>query len=311
MRRVLSLLLLTSLMPGCEPEPPAFVQGLPEGPLVVAHRGGAEIAPENTMAAFLAATEAGIAAEVIELDIHTTADDHLVVIHDHTLDRVTGESNGCETEQDTEEETYGTVAVNDLTLEEVQSYNAGYCWEAPDAPADAPEAVRYPYRSSNAQVPTLSQVLEYFPGQRFVIEIKQHEPSLVDLVLDLVERIDAVDRVCFLDFDPDGVSELTAEAPDGTCIALSSEGIRCWASEAIMPFGGGACERYDLGMVPHENGGYDLKKERFVRNIQATGAPVFMWTINDEPLMQQVLDLGVDGVVTDRPDLLRDLIGSP
>ena len=78
-----------------------------------------------------------------------------------------------------------------------------------------------------------------------------------------------------------------------------------------MPFGGGACERYDLGMVPHENGGYDLKKERFVDNIQATGAPVFMWTINDEPLMEQVLDLGVDGVVTDRPDLLREVIGAP
>ena len=311
MRRILIILVLISFAVGCESEPTAFVHGLPDGQLVVAHRGGAQIAPENTMAAFLASAAPSVAAEVMELDIHTSSDDHLMVIHDRSIDRVTGEGNGCDTEQDTEEETYGSMLVHDLTYDELRQYNAGYCWEDPDAAEDAPESVRYPYRSSNTQIPTLSQVMESLGDQRFIIEIKQQEPSLVELVFELVERQDALDRVCFLNFDPDGVSELASEAPEGTCVALSSEGIRCWASEAIMPFGGGACERYDLGMVPHENGGYDLKKERFVRNIQATGAPVFMWTINDEPMMEQVLDLGVDGVVTDRPDLLRELIGAP
>lgn len=301
-------ILLLFLVCGCEQTAPPFVQALPDGPLVVAHRGGAGEAPENTLAAFLRSADVSIAAEVMELDVHTTADDVLVVIHDRSVDRVTGEGNGCGTEPDTEDETFGTVLVQETELAELQSFNAGYCWEEPSATENDPESIRYPYRSSNATIPALEDVLINLDEQMFIVEVKQQEPSLVEELIEAIAGAGAMERVCFSNFDPDGASELAEHLPDNGCLALSSEGIRCWASEAIMPFGGGACERYDLGSVPHENGGYDLKKERFVSNIQATGAPVFMWTINEEPLMNQVLDLGVDGVLTDRPSLLREVI---
>ena len=304
--------MVAGVLPACTPDPSWFVQALPDRQIVVSHRGGAMVAPENTLVAFERSAAADIQAEVMELDLHTTAEGELVVIHDHTIDRVTGEGNGCDIEQDTSTETYGAIHVNDLTLAELQSYNAGYCWEDPDAAEDAEEAERYPYRENGlaygAYVPTLRTVLQAYPTQRFILEVKQKEPSLIEQLVDMVDEEGAIQRVCYLNFDPDGTAELAEYAPEGSCIALSSEGIRCWASEAIMPFGGGGCEAYDLGVVPHEDGGFDLKTERFVSNIQATGAPVFMWTINDQQLMKQVLDLEVDGVITDRPDLLREMV---
>lgn len=307
-RHILVILVIVAASTGCLHDPPPFVTDLPEGPLIIAHRGGAQVAPENTMAAFDLAFAAPISAEVVELDLHTSSDGELVVIHDRAVDRVTGEGNGCATEQDSEEETFGTVLVHELTVAELQTFDAGYCHEDPAAAADAPDEERFPYRGQGVVVPTLREVLETHADRRFILEVKQQEPSVVEPMIALLEDLDRFDSVCFLDFDEDVTAEYRSKAPDHACVSLSGEGIRCWASEAIMPFGGGACEDYDLGMVPHENGGFDLKRDRFVSNLQALGMPVFMWTINEDDLMHEVLDLDVDGVVTDRPDRLRTIL---
>ncbi|MDP7112457.1 MAG: glycerophosphodiester phosphodiesterase family protein [Myxococcota bacterium] len=305
---VLVLVAVAAATTGCLHEPPPFVTDLPAGPLIIAHRGGADIAPENTMPAFDLAFAAPISAEVVELDLHTSADGELMVIHDRSVDRMTGEGNGCATEQDSEEETYGTVRVHELTVAEVQAFDAGYCYEDPNAAADAPDDERYPYRGQGVVIPTLREVLETHADRRFILEVKQQEPSVVEPLIALLEELNRFDSVCFLDFDEEVTAEYREKAPEHACVSLSGQGIRCWASEAIMPFGGGACEDYDLGMVPHENGGFDLKKDRFVSNLQALGMPVFMWTVNEDDLMREVLELGVDGVVTDRPDALRTIL---
>ncbi len=297
---------VVALLAGCAGDPPPFVAQLPDGELVTAHRGGSALAPENTMAAFDNAVALGV--DIIELDVHTSADGELVVIHDRSIDRVTGAGEGCATEQDTEEETFGTLLVHDLTLAELQSHDAGYCFQDPDAAEDAPEEERYPYRGQGVVIPSLRQVLEAHPDQRFVVEIKQHEPSIVEPVTALLEELDAVERTCMLDFDPDGTAALAEAGSADTCLCLSSAGIRCWASEAIMPFGGGGCEDYDLAWFPHESGGYDMKRERLVRNLHGMGYPVLMWTVNDEDLMTEIFDLGVDGVITDHPDLAQQVI---
>ncbi len=307
-RPVLVCLVLAAATTGCLHDPPPFVTELPEGPLIIAHRGGAEIAPENTMPAFDLAFAAPISSEIAELDIHASADGELMVIHDRTVDRMTGEGTGCATEPDSEEETHGTVWVRERTVAELQAFDAGYCYEDPAAGADAPDDERYPYRGQGVVIPTLRKVLEAHADRRFILEVKQQEPSVVEPLIDLLEELDRFDSVCFLDFDEVVTAEYREKAPDHACVSLSGEGIRCWASEAIMPFGGGACEDYDLGMVPHENGGFDLKKDRFVQNLQALGMPVFMWTVNEDDLMHEVLDLNVDGVVTDRPDALRAIL---
>ncbi len=147
-------------------------------------------------------------------------------------------------------------------------------------------------------------------GQRFMLEIKQTEPSIVEPVLALLDEFDAYHRTCFLAFDEQATIEVAEKAPEA-CLSMPSSGIRCWSTESIFPFGGGGCAAYDVMWMPHTNSGFDLKKQRTIDNIHAAGMPVFMWTINDPEIMETVSALGVDGIITDRPDLSRALLGAP
>lgn len=295
-------LLLTLLLAGCSlPEAPAFVTWLPDHTTIAAHRGGAHLAPENTIAAVVEAQNWD--SEIIEIDVQRAADGELVVIHDHSIDRVTGAGNGCGIDQDTQTETFGELLVHDFTVDELQEFDAGACFEDLDGAAT--------YVDAGVVIPTLREMLQAFPGQRFLIESKDHEPEAVEALLAVQQELDAWDRSCVLDFD-DGFIEAYAErAPEGACIAQPSSGIRCWSTSGLFPFGGGGCPAYDVMWMPHENSGLSLKKDSIVDDIQQAGMPVFMWTLNDAELLAEVLALEVDGLVTDRPDLARGLIGTP
>ncbi len=291
------------LLVGCaESTVPPFIEWLPDHTLIAAHRGGAHLGPENTATAVEISQQPGIEAELMEIDVQRSADGVLVVIHDHSVDRISGVGNGCDIEQDTQTETFGSEHVADLTVEELQALDAGFCFEDADGAT--------PFRDSGVVIPTLTEMLAAFPGQRFVVESKDHTVEAAELLLDTISEADAFERTCFLDFDDAFIAALSERAPAEACIAQPSSGIRCWSSSGLVPFGGGGCPDYDLMWMPETNGGFDLKLPRLVQDVQAAGMPVFMWTVNEVPLMDEVLALGVDGVVTDRPDLLRDRIGS-
>ena len=107
---------------------------------VMAHRGGKQLRPENTLIAFRNAVELGV--DALELDVHATRDGALVVIHDSTVDRTTD----------------GTGAVSNFTLEEITALDAGYNW-SPGADSDD-----NPYRGTGVTIPTLEEVLSAFPN---------------------------------------------------------------------------------------------------------------------------------------------------
>ena len=298
-------LLLVLLLGGCAvPGPdPGFVGWLPTHTTVVAHRGGAQLGPENTARAIQIAQQPDIDAEIIEVDLHRSADGEIVVVHDRSVDRVTGQGPmGCATEQDTEEATFGELLVADRTVAELQAFDAAACFEALDGTA--------PFVGQGVVIPTLRELLTTFPSQRFMLEVKQTEPSIVDDLVALVAELDAFDRSCFLAFDEQTTIDLGRAAPDA-CLSMPASGIRCWSTETIFPFGGGGCPAYDVMWMPHESSGFDLKKTRLVNNVHAAGMPVFMWTVNDVETMQTIADLAIEGIITDRPDLTRDLLGPP
>ncbi|GEM_PF-1967651 len=292
------------VLSGCTPiEDSPFVQWLPsDRAVVVAHRGGAHLAPENTMPALHRAGDPDVEAEVIEIDLHSTSDGVLVVSHDRTIDRTTGEGNGCDIEQDPSEAgSNGTEFIHDMTLAEVQSFDAGYCF------ADLND--EHSYRNAGVVIPTLREVFEEFPGRRFVLEIKQHEDPILEPLVALVEEFDAFDRSCFLTFHDAEVEELRVLAPENACIAMSAAGTRCFAGEDLLPFGGVPCDVGDIAVVPHESSPFDLKRGRFVSNMQSYGMPVFMFTVNDADTILGAISAGVNGVITDRPDIARARIG--
>ncbi len=298
MRWVLPLLLLF----GCATaDPPPFIQWLPDYPLISAHRGGAHLAPENTIEAVIEAQNHD--TEIIEIDVQRSAEGELMVIHDHSVDRVTGEGNGCDIEQDTEKETFGSALVHDLTVAELQAFDAGACFV--DLNGDAT------WVGQGVVLPTLREMLAAFPTQRFVVESKDHEVEAAEELLVVLEELDAFERTCVLDFDDGFIAALAERAPEEACIAQPKSGIRCWSTSGLFPFGGGGCPEYDLMWMPHENSGLSLKQDSIVDDIQAAGMPIFMWTLNDAELLSEVIALEVNGVVTDRPDLARALIGEP
>jgi len=299
-----SIPLLLVFLAGCAaPAEPAFVTWLPSHPIVVAHRGGASIGPENTLRAIQRAQEPRIEAEVMEIDLHSSSDGTVVVIHDKSVDRTTGVGQGCDIDQDDGKQTFGDLLVSEMTLAELQALDAGACYMTEEGDR--------PYASDGVTIPTLRETLTRFPTQRFMLEIKQTDPPIVQSVLDLVAELDAFERSCFLAFDEGATQQLAELGPEGTCISQPASGIRCWSTDGLFPFGGGGCPAYDVMWMPHTSSGLNLKSERIINNIHDAGMPAFMWTINDADTMEAALAAGVDGIITDRPDIARDLLGRP
>jgi glycerophosphoryl diester phosphodiesterase len=143
-------------------KPSAGARTPQDWPVNFAHRGGAKIVPENTLEGFREGLRVG--AGVLELDVHATADGHVVVIHDETVDRTTD----------------GSGAVREMTLAEVKRLDAGY-WFTPDG------GKTYPYRGEGVRVPTLEEVYRQFPDVPINVEIKGERPGIEEEVWRIIE----------------------------------------------------------------------------------------------------------------------------
>jgi len=267
---------------GCAPlELKPFVQAL-EAPVQVAHRGGAGVFPEDTLVAFEGSTAMGV--DVLEMDVFSTSDGVLVVHHDGDLERTTD----------------GTGHIHDKTLAELQTLDAAY-WFTTD------DGATYPLRGQGITVPTLEQVLDGFPQMPMIIEAKQIEPPIVDELGDLIEAYDRVDTVALGSFDDETVAALEARLPD-VALGYPTNATRCAVFQHTLQAGWGSCPGYDILMVPPESSGITVVTEALLQSADAAGIPVWVWTINTTSEMEDLLEMGVDGIMTDRPDLLAGVL---
>jgi glycerophosphoryl diester phosphodiesterase len=252
-----------------------YLQALPRH-AHTSHRGGSLLAPENTLPAFAQAVEK-YGTHVLELDVQPCADGAVMVFHDDDLDRTT---NG-----------HGPVRAQ--TQAALQALDAG--WHHPA------------WRGKGATIPTLSQVLETFPRHAINIELKQGDDAFVDAFAKVIERHHAVDRVCIGHVEEDRSQFIQARLP------------RCcfwYPQAAIMAFFSGvkgygpmpAAVPWDVLSVPLEHGGMRVVDQAFVDAAHALHKVVHVWTVDDVPLMEELWSLGVDSILTDRPDLLRDVM---
>lgn len=253
-------------------------------PLAVAHRGGSLVWPENTMLAFRGAVDMGY--EYIETDVHTTRDGVIVTIHDETLERTTD----------------GTGPVSAHTLAELKRFDAGYRFSTDGGKT-------YPYRGQDVSIPTLAEVVEAFPDLRLTVEIKQTEPPLVDALVDFIDEHRLHDRVLVASFH-DGAMAAFRERSGGTVAtsAGESEVRRFWLASRL---GLTRLVRapYDAIDVPVRHGRLTLVDGRFLRAAHRRGLQVHVWTIDEPDEMRRLLALGVDGLMSDRPDLLFRVVG--
>ena len=254
-----------------------------DGVLVIAHRGGRGLWPENTLYAFERAVDLGV--DVLEMDIHSTKDGVLVVMHDSTVDRTTD----------------GTGSIQDLTLAELELLDAGYNWSDDDDQT-------FPFRGQAITVPAVEQVLAAFPDVRMNIEIKQSQPSIVLPFCQLLRDHGMVERVLVASFDTDTIQEFRRVCPGVATTAGEGE-VRVFFGLNLAFLGAVYSPPAKAVQVPEYSGDLHVVTRRFVVAAQARNIEVHVWTVNDAGDMQRFLDLGVDGIITDHPDRLMDLLG--
>lgn len=263
----------------------AYLNALPKGVTVLAHQGGDGLWPGDTLFAFRHA--AALGADVLELDIHESADGRIVVIHDDTVDRTTN----------------GTGAVAQMTLAQLQALDAGYRW-SPDG------GKTFPYRGQGIAIPTLKAVFDAFPGKPINIEIK---PDSAAVAADLCRLIRANDRqhtVMVVSFHPAAIRAFRGDCPevatagDPTEIKVFYVLARAHLAHLFTP-------DTDALQVPQTQGGLRVVTPHFVRAAHDRGLLVHVWTIDETADMRRLIQMGVDGIITDRPDRLLALLGRP
>jgi glycerophosphoryl diester phosphodiesterase len=244
----------------------------PRRPLILAHRGASQAAPENTMAAFRLAAELG--ADGVELDVQLCKDGEAVVIHSSTINETTD----------------GSGRVKDLTLAELQELDAG-SWFAP--------------QFAGERVPTLAQVLHEL-GPRLVLNIELKTGTLLSdglesEVVRLVEDTNLAHQVIISSFNPLAlwrVRRLNRFMSTGLLYAPDQpRHLRDrWLQTLVRP----------NALHPR----WDMLDQKGVTAAHRQGLKVYPWTCNESDSMLRLVGWGVDAIITDRPDLLYDLLHS-
>jgi glycerophosphoryl diester phosphodiesterase len=251
-------------------------------PLVIAHRGGAGLYPENTLQAFQNASDLGV--DVLELDVRSTSDGTLVVLHDATVDRTTDAAG----------------KVNEKTLDEVKKLNAGFRFSTD-------QGKTYPHRGGKFSIPTLREVFSAFPAMKFNIEPKQAEPSIIAPLCELIKEFKLTDKVVIGSFNQTILDEFRSGCPQVATSAGPSE-----ASKFLAMYKTGLSESYSPAMqalqIPEKLAGVQVVTKEFVEAAHERNLEVHVWTVNETADMRRLLDIGVDGIMTDYPDRLIHLL---
>lgn len=248
-------------------------------PVAIAHRGGAALRPENTMAAFEHAAALGV--DALELDVHLSRDGHVVVCHDATLDRTTN----------------GTGPLAAKTADELAALDAAWAYGADRA---------YPFRGRGIGVPRFDSVLSRFPQLGLVVELKGGDPALARAAVRTARAHGALSRVCFGGFSDAVVGAARAEGPDVVTSAATGD-IRwaLWrARVGLTP----RKPAYRAFQVPERYGPTTIVSKGFVRTMRRADLIVHVWTVNEPQDMLRLLGWGVHGLISDRPDRVVEVV---
>jgi glycerophosphoryl diester phosphodiesterase len=236
-------------------------------PLAIAHRGGAGLAAENTMAAFERSYALGL--RYLETDIRLTSDGVVVAFHDACLDRVTG----------------GHGPIRHQTYAEVSRLRVG----------------------GQASIPTLAEVLEAFPDACVTADLKD-EAAILPLA-HVLRRTGSARRVCVAGAWDQWLRTLVGEVGPDLTTALGWRDLCRLVASAHARIGlrGGQLSG-TFAHVPLRIGRLPIFGERLIARAHLLGIKVIVWTVDDPAQMHRLLDEGVDGIITDRPDLLREVL---
>ncbi len=252
-------------------------------PLTFAHRGGAGLWPENTLEAFRGALELGCSH--LETDLRVSRDGQIVIMHDAVLDRTTN----------------GSGPVSAHTLAELRRLDAGYRF--------SPDGKSFPRRGQGVTIPTFAELVAAAPEVCFNVEIKERgQPDLPRALLTFIEQHGITDRIIVAAEQHELVRDFRRLS--GGRIATSASRREClqfWFASRLqltaflrLP--------YQALQIPVRFGKHELVTPRLLDAAHREGLAIHVWTIDDAAEMHRLLDLGVDGLMSDYPDRLRGVV---
>ncbi len=251
--------------------------------LVIAHKGGDGLWPGNTMYAFEHAVALGV--DVIETDLHQTKDGVLVFGHDDRVENVSD----------------GNGNVWDFTYAELQKLDAGYRWSRDNGQT-------FPYRGQGITYTSVEAVFKAFPQMRFYMDMKQTEPPIDAAFCQLIRQYHMENRVVAASFNHATIVAFRKLCPEVTTSAdetdtrnfviLNYAYLARWFSPEFQAF-----------QVPVERSGITVMTPRFVSAAHERNVRVEVWTIDDPAEMERLIAMGVDGIISDRPDTLKKVVG--
>ncbi len=278
---VLSALLVFRFASKPAPAHPYYASAPPK-PLVIAHQGGDGLWPGNTLFAFQNAVDLGV--DVLEMDLHITSDGVLVLIHDETIDRTTN----------------GSGEVEAMTLNELKQFDAGYDWSNDGG-------ATFPFRGQGITIPTLEEAFTAFPGKRMVIEIKKSNASMIEPFCNMIRAYNMQEKIIVASFYDDKIKAFRETCPEVATSSAKNETTAFVLLSKVFLTGFYSPQFYSL-QVPEESSGITVMTESFIRAAHERNLAVEPWTINDEETMRKFIEWGVDGIMTDRPDIMIEIL---
>ena len=257
-----------------------FYQGV--GFEVVAHGAGQGLQPKNTLEAALLSTR--LKADVIEIDLHASSDGVLVLSHDETVDEMTD----------------GTGLIREKTFEELQSLDAAVGFK---------KLGGSPLVGTGVKIPALQDVFSALPDARYIIEIKQTLPSIAKSLCELIKARKLEHQVLVGSFFTEPLVAFRQYCP-AVATSMSQEEV----TKLVVLQKLGLSHLYDVPgvalQVPVQSGSIVVVTDSFLRDMKKRGVRVQVWTINSLDEMRTLIEMGVDGIITDYPDRLHTLISN-
>jgi len=254
-------------------------------PVTIAHQGGNKVYPDESLLAFTNAVNMGL--QVLEVDIHRTKDGVLVINHDQTIDRLT-DSSGY---------------IREMSWSGLEQVDGAYNW--------SPDGLTYPYRGKGVKILSLNALLDSFPHQVYDIEIKQHDPPLEKDLCDLLRQYGvAADQAIVASFRDETIARFHDICPEvATSLAVNQGTILYILSrvglERLLPLDA------VVAQLPRsfstKLGQLELDR-RYINAFAKGDRQVWVWTVNDSIEMRRMVNMGVHGIITDRPGILMDFV---
>ncbi len=254
----------------------------PDKFLVIAHRGGRSLGPESTLYTYRKAVKLGV--DVLEMDVRSTRDGQLIILHDDNVARTTD----------------ATGPVENYTLDELKKLDAAYRW-SPD------NGQTFPQRNKGVKIPTLAEVFNAFPQTRINLEIKDARSSTIESLCRLVRDHQMTEKVMVASFDADSLKEFRSLCPRVATSAGSSEALLFYSLQKLYLESAYSPDAQAL-QVPETFRDLRVVNRRFIEAAHARNLRVQVWSVNDVNDMQRLLELGVDGIMTDYPQRLMKLL---